>query len=122
MHSYFECRRYFAPIEKDIEIAVTSNNLSVSEEQKVFFKKIEKDFDEIVFKIKPVIEDEFRNWKEDFKIIDFKKEFTADYVTIPNLKNKPIHWEISFNSIHDLNHTFTIMMIDFEVEGIQIDG
>jgi hypothetical protein len=69
-----------------------------------------------------LIEDEFGNWKEGFRIANFDQEFRPVYLRIPRCESKPVIWEIAFNSDHDLNHTFTLTMNDFEAKEILIDG
>ena len=70
----------------------------------------------------PLITDEFQNWKEDFQIVDFNKEFSIDGITIPRMDDNPLVWDISFTTIHDKNHWVTIDFVDFEPQGVLIDG
>jgi len=120
--NYFECRRYFKPTDEVIEIGIEGNATGPNEFQKEFFRKIESNFDNIISSIKPMVENEFQNWKEDFKIADFKKEFNAVYLYIPRCENQTKIWEIAFESDHDLNHTFTLTMNNFIAKEILIDG
>ena len=90
--------------------------------QKEFFRKIESDYDQIIASAKPIIENEFQNWKEDFNIKDFRKEFKAVYLYLPRCENEQKTWEIAFETEHDLNHTITLKMIDFKATEILIDG
>ena len=69
-----------------------------------------------------MIEDEYGNWIEGFKIKDFRKEFEPVYLRLPRCEHHPIEWEIAFESEHERNHTFTITMFDFEAKEILIDG
>lgn len=120
--NYFECRRHFKPTNDQIEIGIDGNISGPSELQKKFFRKIESDYDKFISSIEPMIENEFRNWKENFKISDFRNEFKAVYLRIPICDKQTIIWEIAFESDHDLNHTFTITMKDSKAEEILIDG
>ena len=120
--NYFECRRHFKSTDEIIEIGIEGNVTGPTEVQKDFFRKIESDYDKIISSIKPMIENEFRNWKEDFKITDFKKEFKAVYLFLPRCEKEPKVWEIAFESEHDLNHTFTLTMNDLSATEILIDG
>ena len=72
--------------------------------------------------IGPKIEVEFKNWKEDFRIKDFKKEFRPVYMFLPRCDKQPITWEIAFESDHDLNHLFTVKMKDMSAIKVSIDG
>ena len=122
LKSYFECRRHFKPTNNSIEIGIEVNETGPTKLQKDFFRKIESDYDKIISSIRPLVENEFQNWKEDFKIIDFRKEFKAVYLFLPRCKNEPIPWEITFETEHDLNHVITITMCDLKATEILIDG
>jgi hypothetical protein len=72
--------------------------------------------------MKSIIENELRKWKEDFKIIDFQNEFVPVYLFIPRCETESVIWEISFESEHDENHIFTLIIENFKATEIQIDG
>ena len=122
LKSYYECRRYFTPTDKIIEIGIEGNETGPTQKQIDFFKSIETNYTEIIKSIIPIIEDEFGNWKEGFRIEDFQNEFEAVYLGLPRCENKPIIWEIAFETDHDRNHTFTLTMSDFDAKEILIDG
>ena len=122
LKSYFECRRQFIPSNKIIEIGIDGDPSGPTQKQIDFFKSIEDNYSIIAKAISPLIEDEFGNWKEGFKINDFQKEFEPVYLRLPRCENKPIVWEIAFESDHDRNHTFTLTMSDFGAKEILIDG
>lgn len=120
--SYFECRRHFKPSDNQIEIGIDGAEIGPTQIQIEFFKSIEDNYSEITNSIRPLIEDEFGNWQEGFKIKDFNKEFEPVYLRLPRCETKPIIWEIAFESDHDRNHTFTLTMNDFVAKEILIDG
>jgi hypothetical protein len=119
---YFECRRHFKPSNNVIEIGIDGDISGPTEKQINFFKSIEDNYSNITKAITPLIEDEFGNWKEGFKISDFNKEFEPVYLRLPRCEFNPIIWEIAFESDHDSNHTFTLTMNDFDAKEILIDG
>jgi hypothetical protein len=120
--SYFECSRNFRPSAQLIEIGIDGDISGPAQAQIDFFIHIEDNYSEISRSITPLIEDEFRNWQENFKIEDFQKEFRPVYLRIPGCETKPIIWEIAFESDLDRNHQFTLTMNDFEAKTILIDG
>jgi hypothetical protein len=120
--SYYECNRHFIPSGKEIEIGIAGGPTGPTQEQIDFFRRIEDNYSIITNSIAPLIEDEFRNWKEGFKIADFKKEFEPVYLQIPRCETEPAVWEIAFESEHDRNHTFTLTMSGFDAKEILIDG
>lgn len=119
---YFECRRHFSPKNKAIEIAIDADISGPTQKQIDFFKQIEKQYSEISKAIIPLIEEEFGNWQSGFKIENFDREFEAVHLNIPRCEEKPIKWEIYFETHHDTNHIFTILMEDFDPKSVQIDG
>lgn len=120
--NYFECRRHFKPTNNEIEIGIEGDVTGQTELQKGFFKQIELNYEKIISSIKPLIENEFKNWKENFNITDFQKEFKAVYLFLSRCEKKTKIWEIAFETEHDLNHTITMTMNDLEATEILIDG
>ena len=120
--NYFECRRHFKPTDKIIEIGIEGDSTGPTEFQKEFFRQIEANYVNIIYSIKPIIENEFQNWKENFKIDNFNNEFKAVYIYLSRCEKNPKIWEIMFETEHDLNHTITITMNDLKATEILVDG
>lgn len=118
---YFVCKKKLNFFEEPVEIIIDGSISGPTETQKNFVLKLEDKYNEISESIVPLIEGECRNWKEDFKITDFRKEFRPVSIQIPTCENKPVIWEIGFESNHDLNHTFTVTMNNFKAKDILID-
>jgi hypothetical protein len=119
---YFEGKGFFSPTNNDTEYLIQSDKTGPTSAQKEFYKKLQSDFDLYVTKIKPLIETEFRNWKDEFQIKDFGKEFSLVCMTIPRLDSSPLIWDMSFTTIHDKNHHVTIDFIDYTPNGVLVDG
>jgi hypothetical protein len=122
LQNYFEGKVFFNPSQAEIVVLIHSDLEGPGAEQRAFYKEVENNFDRYLEKIKPLIEDEFRNWKEAFEIRDFNKEFTMDCITIPRIDVRPYKWEMVFTTVHDRNHYVTIDFVDKEPKGILIDG
>ena len=120
--NYFEGKGKFNPTGDEIEYFVEADLSGPTNDQRNFYNKVEGLYDEIISKVIPLIENEFKNGKEDFKIKDFKQEFKLVAVTIPRLNSDTATWDMSFETIHDDNHQVTVDFKDFEPEGILIDG
>jgi hypothetical protein len=120
--SYFECERYFRPIAGIIELSVTGSLSGPTQVQKDFFTQLEENYPLIIAAVIPVIEDEFRNWKAEFRIGSFELEFKLVGLSIPTCDQHPIEWEIAFETVHDLNHTIFIAMQEYQPLHILIDG
>jgi hypothetical protein len=119
---YFEGRRHFKPSSQDIDLVIFAEFSGPTEQQRKFFNQIEEDYSKLIEKIKPLIIDEFQNWQPDFIIKYFEKEFIPVHMSIPCLTQMETNWELAFNTIHDLNHTITITLRNFEPIEILIDG
>jgi hypothetical protein len=120
--SYFECRRLFEPIGKNIEIGLGGKLCESLAEQRKFYVEIEKQYASIIETTIPIIEDEIRNWKEDFAIKNFPVEFSPVYLNLTQFSTDSFKWEIAFDSSHDLNHQFTVSIKDFKAQSVLIDG
>ena len=120
--SYFESRVFFKPGAKMAEALIPGDINGPASGQKDFFTNLQNNFDLYIEKMKPVIENEFKNWKKDFVIKDFNREFFLDCITCPRLEKKPLKWEMSFTTIHDRNHWVHIEFSDDTPTGIMIDG
>jgi hypothetical protein len=55
-------------------------------------------------------------------IQNFIAEFKPVGLNIPACDKLPIAWEIVFDTLHDVNHTVTIGMVDDEPQYVRIDG
>jgi len=119
---YFECERYFSPSGEQIELSVTGELSVLTQRQENFIAQVEKDYSLIIGAVIPAFEDEFRNWKPAFKIADFKQEFKPIHLSIPTCDQQAVEWEMSFETIHDLNHIVVVYMLNFQLLHIHIDG
>jgi hypothetical protein len=120
--NYFEGKAIFKPTGNEIEYFIKADLSGPTTDQRDFYDKVQNSYDEIISKVIPIIEDELKDWKEDSRIKDFKKEFKPVALTIPRMTTKPLIWDISFETIHDDNHHVTIDFKDFEPDGSAIDG
>ncbi len=120
--SYFEGKGLFKPTGKEIEYFINANEGGPDQDQKEFYNWIQANYRELVIKSIPLIEDEFGNWKEGFTIKDFDREFHLVALSIPDQKNKPFEWSMSFDAEHDDNHQVTVEFIRHEPQAVTIDG
>ncbi len=120
--NYFEGRGHFSPTESETDYLIQAGIEGPVETQRQFYRDLQTNFTKYADKIKPLIEDEFRNWKEDFTIEEFTKEFKLVCITIPRFDSQPFVWDMAFETIHDPNHLFTIDFVGEEPNGVLIDG
>lgn len=120
--NYYEGKGKFKPTGEQIEYFIEADLSGPTTEQRYFYGKLQESYDDLASQIGPLIENELRNWNEDFKIRDFRKEFKVVAVTIPRLDSSPSTWDMSFETIHDNNHQIVVEFKDFQPERILIDG
>ncbi len=119
--NYFEGNRMFEPIHETVEFFIKGDVSGPNAAQREFYQHLETIYDELIEKVKPLIEKEIRNDNEEFKIVNFKNEFKITLLTIPRLERTPFYWDGSFESIGDENYFFTIDFKDFEPIQIHVE-
>lgn len=119
---FFRCKKYFTPLARPIDVYLAAGKDGLVSQQTEFYKEIEQRYADVVKAVIPVLEDEFGNWQEGFKIKNFEQEFSLLSIHLPECINKPVDWEIPFSTIHDDDHMFTVIFRDFIADGVQIDG
>lgn len=120
--SFFEGKKFFAATGSEVGLSIDGEATGPTQAQYDFYLTVEREYALLVNKIIPLIEDEFRNWKDEFVIKDFTKEFTLDHLDIPGQDATLLKWDITFTSIHDENHWFTISFEGMEPVSVLIDG
>lgn len=120
--NYFEGNGHFTPTNNNTEYLIQADKDGPTDKQKQFYIDLQSNFADYIQRIKPLIEDEFRNWKDDFVIEDFNKEFELVCITIPRLDIRPLTWDMAFTTIHDQNHQVTIDFVDDQPNCVLIDG
>ncbi|WP_324677101.1 hypothetical protein [Hymenobacter sp. GOD-10R] len=121
---YFGDERLFKPTSKVIGLGISGKLPGLTTAQKEFYRQVEENYLALIPGIQKLITAKVRNWKPDFTIQDFTKEFWPVYLSIPAIekKEKELEWEIAFETFHDQNHTFTIYMKGFLPDYVHIDG
>lgn len=120
--NYFEGKCIFKPTGDKVELLIRGDAGGPTQEQRQLYARIQDSYDEIVIRIVPLIERELKEWREDNKIRDFRKEFKPASVTIPRIAGTPIRWDMTFEAIHEDEHQVTVDFKDFEPEKVLIDG
>jgi hypothetical protein len=115
----------FTPTGSVIGCDISAAENGPTAAQRNFYRHIEQHYAELVSTLIPVIEDEFQNWRPDFRVGDFATEFWLTGISIPLLNTwpEPIKWNWSFETVHDANHMLTFYMSgDTALPGMQMDG
>lgn len=120
--SYFECECHFKPSGEKIGLSVTGTFSGPTQQQRNFFSQVEANYPSLVTRLAPLIEAELGCWMPLRVIQNFIAEFKPVGLNIPACDKLPIAWEIVFDTVHDVNHTVTIGMVDDEPQYVRIDG
>jgi hypothetical protein len=115
----------FEPTGKAIGCYIDAMEDGPTPTQQAFYRHIEQHYAELIPVLIPIIEDEFRKWRPDFRINDFATEFWLTGISIPVIgeQSQPVMWDWSFETLHDANHMLTFYMSgDAALPGMQMDG
>ena len=122
LDGYFEGFKHFSPLQKDIELSLDANEVGPTQKQKDFYLDVEAKYHLLINDIKIELEELFRNIIDSFIIKNFHNEFNLIGITLPNFIESPLEWELTYETIHDKNHIFTICYEDWNIESIRMDG
>ncbi len=123
--SYLECWCHFEPANEEIELGISGNLSGPTQVQKNFFRQVEKDYALLIQKLISIIETTYQKEQFEFKAKDFGREFKLTYLFIPTCVEKPIKWEIAFESVpglvsYNYPYTLTIEMADYEPQHVSV--
>lgn len=124
-NSFWSGKCIFKPIDKQVHLTIhTTQNVLPSSEQKIFYKKVENEYDLLSKKWRMALENVLKNADENMKVEKLESMFTLKYLQIPRNFTSSTEWEVSFDIIPEIDrdHTFTVLMKGWETEGVAIDG
>ncbi|UOQ71766.1 hypothetical protein [Hymenobacter cellulosilyticus] len=123
-NNYFEGKRLFTPTGTRIEVLLTAGPSGPSTAQHAFYEQIEAQYPTLLPALAWLITTEVRNWQPDFEIQNFVEEFQPTLLELPAISKAagPVDWELSFETIHDQNHTFVVSRQGFTPYKVQVDG
>ncbi|MDO7886205.1 hypothetical protein [Hymenobacter cheonanensis] len=115
LENYVE-RPYYFKSSPSVVIGLSAQGTSgdLTQQQDKFIKQLERDYLLLVKTIIPGIEIEVRNREPGFKILNFEQEFWPAYLVIPDCKQQPIKWGISFFGISDASDFVSVNFIDYQ--------
>lgn len=120
--SYWTGSGLFAPTGSTIEYLLEADGPGPTEAQRQFYRHLQATYADCVARVEPLLLDQFRNWQPDFEFQDFAQEFTLLAVNIPRLHTLPAAWSLTFSTVHDDDHEFTINFLGEQPTGVSIDG
>ncbi|GEM_PF-7083508 len=122
MGAAFECQKLFLATGKEIVLHIEKVDGHVSEKQKNFVSSLDKNYDQFILKIKPILEKKIKEWIANFHIQNFKNEFILEFLSLPKMEDELFEWEIAFYADNDLQHSCLLTIKGNQVININIDG
>jgi|GEM_PF-6628940 len=112
---YFEGKGMFRPLNREIEYSVACEKKSGPvEEQRQFYEWVQNNYSGLKAKMTPLLEKELRNWKDDFRIVNFDAQFFLEYLTIPSFGATPLLWDMSFRFSENTELGYVVDFTDLE--------
>lgn len=119
---FFSGRKIFSPVNREVEIIIIASQNNPTIDQHNFYSNLQKNYDEFKTKMTPLIDDYFKKVIDNFKIKDFDSEFRLLTIIVPDYGTKPLVWNMTFETDHDVEHFYTIDFNDTDAIDFQIDG
>ncbi|MAC84257.1 MAG: hypothetical protein CL624_08990 [Arcobacter sp.] len=107
---------------KLIAINLDADENGPTDEQKDFFRKLDKEYDKIKESIiLPFLKKELEDNIEDAGLNDFDNEFDFDGISIGRIKNDKTEWSITYDS-KPMRHNVSIDFEGMEPKYMTVDG
>ncbi|HEX3037170.1 MAG TPA: hypothetical protein VHT73_18955 [Thermodesulfobacteriota bacterium] len=118
---FWEGRKYFAPEKREYEITIDGGEDRPTESQRQFFRELELRYPSLKGEFSKDLLEQLRNWNEDCDEKDLWNQFELESFGLPDIDAGQKEWELVFEH-KESGHYFCIMINEWNVEGIRIDG
>ena len=112
---------YFAPAGKQVEAFIDGGAAGPGERQREFYRELERRYPSLAVPIGDLLHDTFANWKEDFPRARIWDEFELTAISIPDVGDGQLEWELSYSCASD-DHSFDVQMRGWRPQEISING
>lgn len=122
--SYWEAKRLFPPANREVDLFIDAPAplAAPNEAQHNFFLEVAHDYAGILAAIEPVLRREFEAWTHKPMERPFADEFILGSFSIPAPSEMPPEWELSFDTVTDPEHLFSVRMRGRVPGDVTIDG
>jgi len=122
--SYWEAKRVFPPTGREVELFIDAPAplATPNETQRNFFLEVAHDYHGILAAIEPLLRSELETWIHKPIERPFADEFILTSFSIPVPSEMPPDWEMSFDSVTDPNHLFSVTNRGRVAQNVTIDG
>jgi hypothetical protein len=119
--SYWEGAGTFPATGKKIEYFIDGDENGPHPGAEDFYRDVLTRYTELIEIIRPTLAVEFQQWVGRSLPNDIEKEFTLTSLSIPDVRIKPLMWDISFDCSSS-DHLFSVQMSDWSITGATVDG
>lgn len=119
--SYWEGAGTFTPTSRKIEYFIDGDENGPHPGAEEFYREIETRYTDLLRAVRPTLAAEFQQWVGRALPDDLEKEFTLSSLSIPDVRRKPLQWEVSFDCASN-EHLFTVQMSEWTPTGATVDG
>lgn len=113
--SFWRGRVMFRPAGVEIELLIYADEIA-PERYTDLYRKIEARYTQLKPEIEARLLVYMRTFQPELVVADFDKEFTISEITIDDLDVKPHECDISYTTVHDEMHTFSILLKDMVLQ------
>ena len=119
--SYWEGAGIFKTTGRKIEYFIDGDENGPHPGAEEFYRDIQTRYTQLIATLSPTLAAEFEQWAGRPLPEDIEKEFTLSSLSIPDVRKKPLQWDLSFDCASN-EHLFTVQMSDWTPTGTTVDG
>ena len=119
--SYWECEWKFPKTNTAIGIALQGDEHGPLPESRQFYLDLPARFEQILVAARPRLQEVFRNWFKQDLPVDIFSVVTLAGFDVEDVKQRPLHWDISFETIGEKWLGITIPFVDDEAQTATVD-
>ena len=120
---YWEGGGTFEPTGEEIEYFIDGDENGPGESQRDAYIQIQAHYAELLQAIEPALRDAYSSWFPNAPTDEILSRFTLTSLSVPLAFSNAMEWDLSFDSLDDSEHLFTVTMRGLAPVGeVAIDG
>lgn len=118
---FWEGDVYFAPEDRRYGITIDGGPDRPTDAQRAFFHELETRYPALKAVFADDLLEQLQNWNPEIRAEDVWAHFTLESFGLPDLAAGERAWEMIYE-LHDDGHLFGLLLEDWTVTGVRIDG
>jgi hypothetical protein len=118
---FWEAKKDFAPESRVYEITIDGGEDRPTESQREFYRTLEHRYPTLKEEIAKELLEQLKNWREEFTEEDVWEQFSLESFGLSDLDAGQKEWELVYE-LKDDGHLFCVILKDWEMQGIRVDG